>query len=364
MAHFFAPVAGSTDGYEDLGKVAPNSVSKIRLFAGQTREIALWGGKDSTGKNFKVESSDVSVILNDGFAESLLPDGSRKLQLTAKSDGTAKLKTWDQSKSRWGDVKDVSLDVVVEKCPSYYSDRFTLAPKGLTSYLGAKAWLDSVKTVMDNINRNAIGMIVLQHVTHKVRIIPNTRDIACNAYAGQQTVSSTFLLFIDTSYTQGEIQFTPSLCTGGGCGDAADEILVHEFVHQLEDNYGGYSNSPVPTRPPAVTFEFGSPGPPVADFMTVTITNLYTSTNGRRLRKDHVGFLEIPAAYMTDPAGPQRFFVDFQPNFDSFKDRESETNALLETASTTWNPFKFRLPPPAPAPALAPVPTPAPNAGP
>jgi hypothetical protein len=47
MAHFFAPDR-RTDGYDVDGKLAPDSVWRMRILTRQRRVIGLWGGQDLT----------------------------------------------------------------------------------------------------------------------------------------------------------------------------------------------------------------------------------------------------------------------------------------------------------------------------
>src|SRR5262245_32630033 len=44
MAHFFSP-DGNQDNFDDIGRFAPDSVSKARIKIGTSFDVALWGGK-------------------------------------------------------------------------------------------------------------------------------------------------------------------------------------------------------------------------------------------------------------------------------------------------------------------------------
>ncbi len=86
MAHFFAP-DHRTDGYEVDGKLAPDSVWRMRILTGQRRVIGLWGGQD-----LQVQSNNPSVVPNDGFEETASrADGLRMLSLLGKFPGTSML---------------------------------------------------------------------------------------------------------------------------------------------------------------------------------------------------------------------------------------------------------------------------------
>ncbi len=84
MAHYFAPDR-RTDGYDVDGKLAPDSVWRMRILKGTTRSIGLWGGLD-----LKVVSNNPAVVPNDQFGETTTRgDRLRFLNLTGKQNGTA-----------------------------------------------------------------------------------------------------------------------------------------------------------------------------------------------------------------------------------------------------------------------------------
>lgn len=86
MAHFFAP-DHRTDGYDVDGKLAPDSVWRMRVLTGQRRVIGLWGGQ-----NLQVRSNNPTVVPNDGFMESMSrSDGLRILTLSGKTPGVSML---------------------------------------------------------------------------------------------------------------------------------------------------------------------------------------------------------------------------------------------------------------------------------
>lgn len=88
MAHFFAPNR-RTDGYDVDGKLAPDSVWRMRILTGQRRDIGLWGGQA-----LDVRSNNTNVVPNDGFQETMTrTDGARMLSLLGKSPGTAMIET-------------------------------------------------------------------------------------------------------------------------------------------------------------------------------------------------------------------------------------------------------------------------------
>ncbi len=166
-------------------------------------------------------------------------------------------------------------------------------------------WLRSVTDTLDKICANALGKAIVGLVTSPIIIHPWVPNFA-NATS--------------------EVAFSPQTwSTPQGPGSAPDEVLLHELVHVLERNYGGYTDG--------WGFAFDK-----SDFMTVNATNVYSCLLGRGLRKDHHGFNFLPQVYFTDP---QKHFNDFA---DNFRRAQAQTPALynvLKTASNLWNPFKF-----------------------
>lgn len=102
MAHFFAPDRRA-DGYDVDGKLAPDSVWRMRILTRQRRVIGLWGGQKLT-----VRSNNPTVVPNDGFAETASrADGLRMLSLLGQASGTTMLE------ARLGPNLWCSLQVVV-----------------------------------------------------------------------------------------------------------------------------------------------------------------------------------------------------------------------------------------------------------
>ncbi|MBV8188092.1 MAG: hypothetical protein JO339_12695, partial [Alphaproteobacteria bacterium] len=87
-------------------------------------------------------------------------------------------------------------------------------------------------------------------------------------------------------------------------GGRADEVLLHEFIHVLDNEYSQYID--------AMGFQFDG-----TDFLSVNATNVYSSLLGRRLRLDHHGSLAMP----NDPyvINPRQHFDDFRANYDRAK---------------------------------------------
>lgn len=121
MAHFFAP-NHRTDGYDVDGKLAPDSVWRMRILTGQRREIGLWGGQE-----LDVRSNNPNVVPNDGFMENASrSDGLRILSLLGKSTGTAMIETRLDG-NLWCTLQIQVADVDLSLNPPH-DDRMWVAP--------------------------------------------------------------------------------------------------------------------------------------------------------------------------------------------------------------------------------------------
>jgi hypothetical protein len=81
-------------------------------------------------------------------------------------------------------------------------------------------------------------------------------------------------------------------------GDGADEVLLHELVHSMEQLEGKIDMC---ERYPT-TFDPTYDTDDMAEFFAVLVANLYSSETGRALRKDHQGFKTMPAQVATSKA--------------------------------------------------------------
>jgi len=120
MAHFFAPDR-RTDGYDVDGKLAPDSVWRMRILTRQRRVVGLWGGQDLT-----VRSNNPTVVPNDGFAETITrADGLRLLSLLGQATGTTMLETRLGS-NLWCSLQVVVVDVDLTANPVKDDRKFSL----------------------------------------------------------------------------------------------------------------------------------------------------------------------------------------------------------------------------------------------
>jgi hypothetical protein len=65
MAHFFKPPGSPPDCYDVDGRLAPDSVWRLRIPLPASRQIALWGGR-----NLWVRSTNTAILPEDGFKRS------------------------------------------------------------------------------------------------------------------------------------------------------------------------------------------------------------------------------------------------------------------------------------------------------
>ena len=171
--------------------------------------------------------------------------------------------------------------------------------------ISEQAWLQSVVKTLDTINANALGRAILGLIKSRIVIYPWVPPFA-NAFS--------------------DVSFTPQNWDRPEYpGMRADEILLHEFIHTLDNQYSGYTD--------AKDFRFDS-----TDFLTVNATNVYSCLLGRGLRKDHQGFQFLPNEYFTNP---RKHFDDFKADYDLAKGAAPQLYSVLKGGSTLWNPFVF-----------------------
>ena len=171
--------------------------------------------------------------------------------------------------------------------PKYASNHnIELYPFGAlqrTPPLSEQVWLQSVVKTLDTISANPLGRAILGLVKSRVVIHPWVPP---------------------DSNALSDISFTPQVCDPKEIGGRADEVLLHEFIHVLDNEYSQYID--------AMGFQFDG-----TDFLSVNATNVYSSLLGRRLRLDHHGSLAMP----NDPyvINPRQHFDDFRANYDRAK---------------------------------------------
>lgn len=167
-------------------------------------------------------------------------------------------------------------------------------------------WTKAVENNIATIKANPIGAGVLGGFMRDITISPR---IASSLNANSA------------------VNYTPQQWKGDRAGNRSDEVLLHELIHALENNFSGYVNS--------ASDDLRWSG---TDFLTVTVTNMYSSLNGRPLRKDHnIDFAPLTPAYASNPAAYKAAQI---ANFRSVGARLPAFYNAWAASSAGWNPFK------------------------
>jgi hypothetical protein len=285
-------------------------LTELSLFdPNATAAIAVWGMPDN---------SEVLAENNDAFAaQEYRKQGHLRFYylrgLKAGDRIAAFLPTGGQF-TGWLPIKFVKGDKFAKQRAagtlprSKHKTNFTLDPHGSAQRhpsVPEDVWLRTVDETILKIKGNPIGREVLGGLIKEITIAPYIPADA-NANSG--------------------VVFTPQTWRGAAAGDRADEVLFHEFVHVLENNFGGYTNHPTD----GLVFSG-------TDFLTVTATNLYSSIAGRPLRKDHAGFAPLPAVYASNAAN---YRAAYAANFASIRSRLPAYFRAFAASAAPWNPFK------------------------
>lgn len=166
-------------------------------------------------------------------------------------------------------------------------------------------WTKEVENNIATIKAHPLGILVLGILTRDITFTPRIGNLFANS----------------------AVNYTPQQWKGDKAGNRSDEVLFHELVHLVENNFRGYVDNPTD----GLKFH-GS------DFLTVTVSNMYSSLVGRPLRKDHQGdFASMSANYATNPAA---FKAAHAANFTSVRSRLPGFFTALAGSSAGWNPFK------------------------
>lgn len=145
MAHFVKPAGATPESYTIDGRLAPGSVSKIKISVGERRYIGLWGGDGLWAR-----SSDNGVAAYDDFNDGTMGD-LRILSLFGTAPGTCQLEV-GQGSGVW-----IRLDIEVQ--PKAVKQKiFIVRDVRLAGYkpLGDVLEVDQntpLQWIMDNINQ-------------------------------------------------------------------------------------------------------------------------------------------------------------------------------------------------------------------
>jgi len=153
-----------------------------------------------------------------------------------------------------------------------------------------------------------MGRLIVNHLPARVDIFP--------FLSGEQNANSA-------------VQFSPNNFKGSlAPGAQPNEILFHELCHIVDGTLGTY----VDLNDPSVGLPFKYDD---FDFFSVNGTNVYASMRGRPLRKDHRGFLNMPAKYKDFDQ-----FWDFsQVNLNKLRAAKPILYGHVSAIDAPWNPF-------------------------
>jgi hypothetical protein len=178
-------------------------------------------------------------------------------------------------------------------------------------------WVNMTQGVFDTICANRLGNQIVQAIKEDVFIKPYLKgDI--NAKSDGQVfifVGAWVLLFSAQVFDSIQDQ----------AGARADEVLLHEMIHMIEHNFGGYDNA----ADKSMIFDG-------LDFLTVNGTNVYSISSSRQLRRHHTDFEIMPARYASDA---REHMLLFRENYVKGFDNSQSLFNLFKNQPASWNPF-------------------------
>ena len=164
-------------------------------------------------------------------------------------------------------------------------------------------WMTKVEQTLGTLNRNVIGQAVLKSIKKEIVIYPYLPDDK-NAYSS--------------------VLINPKTWSNDPKpGARVDEVLLHELIHVVENNYAGYQDR--------YGFQYDK-----SDFLTVNATNVYSCMLGRALRKDHLDFLYLPEEHFRNP---RLHFEQQRPNYSLVDWSAHDVVRALSWVEGVWNPF-------------------------
>jgi hypothetical protein len=166
-------------------------------------------------------------------------------------------------------------------------------------------WMDKIEDALGKVSRNVIGAAVLKGIRKDITIYPYL-PADKNAFSD-----------VHINPKQWTTEFRP--------GANVDEILLHELIHVVENNYSMYENR----------WGFMFDG---SDFLTVNATNVYSCMLGRALRKDHHDFLSLPVEHFENP---RLHYEQQAPNYMRADASAGDLVDVLRKIEGVWNPFSY-----------------------
>jgi hypothetical protein len=274
-----------------------------------TAAIAVWGMPDN---------SEVQAESNDRFAaQEYRKQGDLRfyyLRGLKAGDKIAAFLPTGERYTGWLSIKFVAGDKFAKRRAagtlprSKHKSNFILDPHGSAQRHPAvpeDVWVRTVDDTILKIKSNPIGQAVLGGLVRDITIVPFIP-------AGDGGNSA--------------IVFSPQSWNGSRAGDRADEVLLHELIHVLENEFSGYTDHPTDGLVYHGT-----------DFLTITVTNMYSSLAHRPLRADHQSFAVMPVGYARNAAS---FKAAHAGNFASIKTRLPAYTRVFATSVAPWNPFR------------------------
>ena len=178
-------------------------------------------------------------------------------------------------------------------------------------------WVGRTQATFDVICANPLGNQIVQMVKEQVFIRPFLENAANASSDGRVFIIAGAWELQFTADNFDKVQTQP--------GARADEVLLHELIHMLEHNFGGYRNA----ADNSVVFDG-------ADFLTVNGSNVYSSVSLRGLRHDHQRFDPMAARYSGDPS---EHMILFRENYEKAFDNNQALFNLFKNQRASWNPF-------------------------
>jgi hypothetical protein len=251
--------------------------------------------------------------------------------------------TWDKSNwvpmSQFAKVRQVAANEV-EKYLKQLKDKtlprstnnskisfFPYGSMQRTPPISGDDWVRSVEATLSQICSSTLGKAMIDLIDFELIIQCFISD-DLNAYSSGRI----FQRWTHYIFTTKLVTFSPQtwVTTAGSPGERADEVLLHELIHSLEDNFSKYEDSA------DGVFKYDN-----ADFVTINGTNVYSSLIGRQLRRDHRGFDPMPAPYNTNPEAHHKILLE---NYIAAQGANDKMFNTLAKAGGTWNPFSFHKP--------------------
>jgi hypothetical protein len=179
-------------------------------------------------------------------------------------------------------------------------------------------WVRRTQETFDTLCANAFGRQIVMGRRRRVFVEPYRFD-DLNAHSSS-TAAYQSVLFTAENFD--------SSASKPGC--RADEILLHELLHLVENNFGGYDDNP------GIRLEYAR-----SDFLTIIGTNVYSSILGRGLRADHDKYRFMPSPFDADPA---QHVTAYHANYGLIRKNSRGVFDLLRIQPAAWNPFKIYTP--------------------